>query len=115
MAPQVGLESTRKPKFNNIQDHGWHRSTRKAVVGRQTDCKWIAWDHALKHREAPQENYAIAGRRPAFLVCTGPLLAKNAREWESTECCPVASDAGHPPKTSEARKLERVNQFCATP
>jgi uncharacterized protein with LGFP repeats len=42
MAPQVGLESTRKPKFNNMQGHGWQRSTRKAVVERQTDRKWIA-------------------------------------------------------------------------
>jgi hypothetical protein len=37
--PQVGLESMRKPKFDNIQGHGWHGSTWKAVVERQTDRK----------------------------------------------------------------------------
>ncbi len=42
MAPQVGLESALKRKFNNIQDHGWHLSTWRAVEDRKTDRKWIA-------------------------------------------------------------------------
>jgi hypothetical protein len=27
LAPQVGLESTFKRRFNNMQGHGWHKST----------------------------------------------------------------------------------------
>jgi hypothetical protein len=41
MAPQVGLESTRKPKFNNMQGHGWHRksseSSARTTNGSQMD------------------------------------------------------------------------------
>jgi hypothetical protein len=66
MAPQVGLESTRKPKFNNIQGHGWHRSTWKAMVERQTDRERIAEIATLALRiDLRGMRDAIAGWRRA--------------------------------------------------
>ena len=37
-----GIESARRRKFNDMQGHGWHESTWKAVLKHQTDCEWIA-------------------------------------------------------------------------
>jgi hypothetical protein len=66
MAPQVGLESTRKPKFNNTQGHGWHRSTWKAMVERQTDRERIAEIATLALRiDLRGMRDAIAGWRRA--------------------------------------------------
>jgi hypothetical protein len=42
MVGAIGFETTTKCRFNNMQGHGWHRSTRKAVVVQQTDRRWIA-------------------------------------------------------------------------
>jgi len=42
LAEREGFESAQKRKFDNMQGHGWHESTWKAVLSQQTDCKWIA-------------------------------------------------------------------------
>ena len=42
MVSAEGIESAQKPKFNDMQGHGWHESTRKAAVNGLTDRGWIA-------------------------------------------------------------------------
>jgi hypothetical protein len=37
-----GIESALKREFNNMQGHGWHRSTWNATPNKQTDCERIA-------------------------------------------------------------------------
>ena len=56
-----GIESARQHKLNNMQGHGWHRSTWKAVVGRLTDCKT---DCTVRPASGPR--LASDGRRRYF-------------------------------------------------
>ncbi len=42
VAERVGFEPAYKRTFNNMQGDGWHKSTWKAVLDQQTDCKRIA-------------------------------------------------------------------------
>ena len=46
MVSAEGIESAQKRKFNNMQGHGWHESTWKAVEVRLTDRKRIAREDA---------------------------------------------------------------------
>ncbi len=79
LAEREGFESALKRTFNNMQGHGWHERSGKALVNQRTDCKWIA-------HPAPLREVRLAGilRFRASFVCSGastfPVLSSSLDE-----------------------------------